>query len=113
MAPKGVSCPPIPLLALSCPAGTHPVDFCWRGGLAEVPDMQRQLVLALSVFFVVFSISMTVPENSNSKPAIAQLAEHLTADSCSNQMVPGSIPGGRTCAPPQLHTGLQLSTMLV
>ena len=30
-----------------------------------------------------------------SKPAIAQLVEHLTVDSCSNQMVPGSIPGGR------------------
>ena len=29
-------------------------------------------------------------------PAIAQLAEHLTVDTCSNQMVPGSIPGGRT-----------------
>ena len=28
-------------------------------------------------------------------PAIAQLVEHLTVDSCSNQMVPGSIPGGR------------------
>ena len=30
------------------------------------------------------------------RPAIAQLAEHLTVDTCSNQMVPGSIPGGRT-----------------
>ena len=30
-----------------------------------------------------------------SKPAIAQLVEHLTVDVCSNQMVPGSIPGGR------------------
>ena len=29
-------------------------------------------------------------------PAIAQLAEHLTVDCCSNQMVPGSIPGGRS-----------------
>ena len=29
-------------------------------------------------------------------PAIAQLVEHLTVDFCSNQMVPGSIPGGRT-----------------
>ena len=27
-------------------------------------------------------------------PAIAQLVEHLTVDPCSNQMVPGSIPGG-------------------
>ena len=31
-----------------------------------------------------------------STPAIAQLAEHLTVDQCSDQMVPGSIPGGRT-----------------
>ena len=29
------------------------------------------------------------------KPAIAQLVEHLTVDSCSNQMLPGSIPGRR------------------
>ena len=31
----------------------------------------------------------------NNKPAIAQLVEHLTVECCSNQMVPGSIPGGR------------------
>ena len=30
------------------------------------------------------------------KPAIAQLVEHLTVESRRNQMVPGSIPGGRT-----------------
>ena len=30
------------------------------------------------------------------KPAIAQLVEHLTVDLCSDQMVPDSIPGGRT-----------------
>ena len=29
-------------------------------------------------------------------PAIAQLVEHLTVEPCSNQMVPGSIPGMRT-----------------
>ena len=33
----------------------------------------------------------------SNKPAIAQLVEHLTVETCSNQMVPGSIPGGRTC----------------
>ena len=33
---------------------------------------------------------------AHSKPAIAQLVEHLTVECCSNQMVPGSIPGGRT-----------------
>ena len=30
-------------------------------------------------------------------PVIAQLVEHLTVDYCSNQMVPGSIPGDRIC----------------
>ena len=30
------------------------------------------------------------------EPAIAQLVEHLTVETCSYQMVPGSIPGGRT-----------------
>ena len=37
-------------------------------------------------------------------PAIAQLVEHLTVECCSNQMVPGSIPGGRIfrfCSAPQ------------
>ena len=32
----------------------------------------------------------------HNKPAIAQLAEHLTVDICRYQMVPGSIPGGRS-----------------
>ena len=32
-------------------------------------------------------------------PAIAQLVEHLTVDTCSNQMVPGLIPGGRAFGP--------------
>ena len=31
----------------------------------------------------------------SSNLAIAQLVEHLTVDSCSDQMVPGSIPGGQ------------------
>ena len=30
-------------------------------------------------------------------PAIAQLVEHLTVEHRSDQMVPGSIPGGRRC----------------
>jgi hypothetical protein len=38
-------------------------------------------------------------EHTSDTPAIAQLVEHLTVDHCSNQMVPGSIPGGRTFAP--------------
>ena len=42
--------------------------------------------------------SVMTPETSLHfiKPAIAQLAEHLTVESRSYQMVPGSIPGGRT-----------------
>ena len=37
--------------------------------------------------------------DTTGRPAIAQLAEHLTVDQCSDQMVPGSIPGGRTHPP--------------
>ena len=33
--------------------------------------------------------------DTTGRPAIAQLAEHLTIDRSSHQMVPGSIPGGR------------------
>ena len=32
--------------------------------------------------------------DATGRPAIAQLAEHLTVDRSSHQMVPGSIPGG-------------------
>ena len=42
------------------------------------------------------------------KPAIAQLAEHLTVDSRSNQMVPGSIPGGRI-----LQSSFSMSSFIV
>ena len=34
-------------------------------------------------------------------PVIAQLVEHLTVESRSNQMVPGSIPGGRIAECPR------------
>ena len=39
--------------------------------------------------------SDAVKSTSQVIPAIAQLVEHLTVECCSNQMVPGSIPGGR------------------
>ena len=39
------------------------------------------------------------------KPAIAQLVEHLTVDACRNQMVPGSIPGGRMAHACRLAAG--------
>ena len=39
-----------------------------------------------------------VANEISATPAIAQLVEHLTVEHCSNQMVPGSIPGGRTFA---------------
>ena len=38
------------------------------------------------------------------RPAIAQLVEHLTVECCSNQMVPGSIPGGRIFWTVHTHT---------
>jgi hypothetical protein len=51
----------------------------------------------------VYSVRLAICESDNCKgvricnePAIAQLVEHLTVECCSNQMVPGSIPGGRT-----------------
>ena len=44
------------------------------------------------------SPSMRCMQWRTDKPAIAQLVEHLTVETCSNQMVPGSIPGGRTCS---------------
>ena len=41
------------------------------------------------------------------KPAIAQLVEHLTVDrACRDQMVPGSIPGGRICLTPYVDQKL-------
>ena len=42
------------------------------------------------------------------KPAIAQLVEHLTVDCCRNQMVPGSIPGGRILFPCLARNGRAL-----
>ena len=42
---------------------------------------------------------------TGSKPAIAQLVEHLTVEFCSNQMVPGSIPGGR------IHCGVRVISL--
>ena len=46
--------------------------------------MIPQGIFVLSYWFSVFAV-----------PAIAQLVEHLTVESHRNQMVPGSIPGGR------------------
>ena len=39
---------------------------------------------------------MLLCDDEKVQPAIAQLVEHLTVERCRNQMVPGSIPGGRT-----------------
>ena len=46
-------------------------------------------------FLMVFKLHADLDHGFEAKPAIAQLVEHLTVDVCSNQMVPGSIPGGR------------------
>ena len=45
---------------------------------------------------------------SNSKPAIAQLVEHLTVETCSYQMVPGSIPSGRICQRHCCHFSMRI-----
>ena len=55
--------------------------------LYQLAYLWISFVLALAEV-IKYPISVT-------KPAIAQLVEHLTVDSRSNQMVPGSIPGGR------------------
>ena len=59
-----------------------------------------------------------VPEASSdvcAPPAIAQLVEHLTVECCSNQMVPGSIPGGRIfrpCSLPQQPEAIAAPALL-
>ena len=55
---------------------------------AYLGNKALQVVTALSWPGSTFKLLVT-------SPAIAQLVEHLTVDHCSNQMVPGSIPGGR------------------
>ena len=47
------------------------------------------------VFYYFRACKYNVLVTMLSSPAIAQLVEHLTVENCSNQMVPGSIPGGR------------------
>ena len=44
------------------------------------------------------------------QPAIAQLVEHLTVERCRNQMVPGSIPGGRIFDMQHLYRIIQSAT---
>ena len=68
-----------------------------EGGLASVKGSSKQGSMGVrttacnggSVY------EFEIPANAT-RPAIARLVEHLTVDHCSNQMVPGSIPGGRT-----------------
>ena len=45
------------------------------------------------------------PLSLPNESAIAQLKEHLAVETCSNQMVPGSIPGGRTFSKPESPRG--------
>jgi hypothetical protein len=56
-----------------------------------------------------FRLNRLTHVRSKTNPAIAQLAEHLTVEISSDQMVPGSIPGGRTLCPP-LQTRLFFET---
>lgn len=66
------------------------------------------------------SLTLRVEAFSMSRPAIAQLVEHLTVDICSNQMVPGSIPGGRiysrirqifSCVPKSIELPIAMSLL--
>ena len=58
-------------------------------------DLRRSKPMSVAVLAWTLS-SMRCLHWLADKPAIAQLVEHLTVETCSNQMVPGSIPGGRT-----------------
>ena len=61
------------------------------------PRTARSGTPRADIFSLVFGLHGDLVNGFEAKPAIAQLVEHLTVDVCSNQMVPGSIPGGRTC----------------
>ena len=49
-------------------------------------------------------------DKEKAQPAIAQLVEHLTVERCRNQMVPGSIPGGRIFDMQPLYRIIQPAT---
>ena len=49
-------------------------------------------------------------DKEKAQPAIAQLVEHLTVERCRNQMVPGSIPGGRIFDMQHLYRIIQPAT---
>jgi hypothetical protein len=80
-----------------------------RAGRRSTPSLsRRRVVMSYRQCVSGSAISLILPAprvaekvqygevHLGSKPAIAQLVEHLTVECCSNQMVPGSIPGGRT-----------------
>ena len=49
-------------------------------------------------------------DKEKTQPAIAQLVEHLIVERCRNQMVPGSIPGGRIFDMQHLYRIIQSAT---
>ena len=55
-------------------------------------------------------VRSSLGDKEKAQPAIAQLVEHLTVERCRNQMVPGSIPGGRIFDMQHLHRTLQSAT---
>ena len=71
------------------------VSLCIRWHRWPLAFQARRLPLFWSVSR---GLCLTVSSPWMPTPAIAQLVEHLTVDRCSHQMVPGSIPGGRTFA---------------
>ena len=70
-------------------SGKSHAKFCARWQMFSPPPQQEVPPSNTAAWVQEASSDVCAP------PAIAQLVEHLTVECCSNQMVPGSIPGGR------------------
>jgi hypothetical protein len=66
----------------------------WCARAYSAVDVSWESFFAVHLTPKVSFISMALAD----RPAIVQLVKHLTVECCSNQMVPGSIPGGRIWA---------------
>ena len=97
--------------------GAHRTKHLWPDGelqglwfgrsAVQVPAVHRRCDAAAHRVLMRNSKSST---DIQVKPAIAQLVEHLTVDACRNQMVPGSIPGGRMALACRLAAGKVVRT---
>ena len=85
----------IPIIPCTC----RVIDFV--GGPDLKPGARNPTVHTSDIYVLGWNGPASLL-NENFKPAIAQLVEHLTVVCSSNQMVPGSIPGGRSFTPDQL-----------